>query len=411
MPSKTVVQRCSLALVVAITTVPAALLALPIEKIRNPRETEGNWVSDVANILHPETEQKLNTLINQLKAANGSEIAVATLPDSSQFTTPKELATKLFNTWGIGERGKDNGVLFLISVGDRRVEIETGYGIEAILPDAKVGRIIEERITPAFRRGDFDAGILSGTEAITQSLHGQEIFHSSDSWNFDPPELPGVAFIWTGLVLIIVGVGHTSNVFSNCIGTLAAYLQGLAGLVFIRGLGQSVKLLPRQSSRKKVWRLRFETIGAMRCAVCGGSLEPVEDDAVERSLSPTEKGAVELGSLHIRGWRCRRCAPETMHLRGYESASKRFGHCPICREITVIHETPYVIPNTNPPGPDLRVTNSHCVMCDYTHQNKQLIQNWTVSDNNNSDSGGSSSSGGGHFSGGSSGGGGAGGNW
>jgi uncharacterized protein len=152
MPSKTILRRCSLVLVVAASFVPTVLWALPIEQIPNPRKIQGNWVSDVANILQPETEQKLNTLINQLQAYNGSEIAVVTLPDSTPLATPKELATKLFNTWHIGQKDKDNGLLFLISVGDRRVEIETGYGIEAILPDAKVGRIIEQQITPFQKR-------------------------------------------------------------------------------------------------------------------------------------------------------------------------------------------------------------------------------------------------------------------
>jgi len=61
-------------------------------------------------------------------------------------------------------------VLFLISVKDRRVEIETGYGVEGILPDAKVGNIIETEITPRFRQKDFDGGTLAGTRAIIVSL-------------------------------------------------------------------------------------------------------------------------------------------------------------------------------------------------------------------------------------------------
>jgi uncharacterized protein len=410
MPSKTILRRCSLVLVVAASFVPTVLWALPIEQIPNPRKIQGNWVSDVANILQPETEQKLNTLINQLQAYNGSEIAVVTLPDSTPLATPKELATKLFNTWHIGQKDKDNGLLFLISVGDRRVEIETGYGIEAILPDAKVGRIIEQQITPAFKRGDFDAGTLSGTKAISQLLQGKEIDRGSDAWNSNLlKSLPPLAIFW---VIFIFTIGFYSFVFYlpcfffNSVGNLAASIQGLSGLVLVRGLGQSVKLLPRQSSRKKVWHMRFETIGAMRCAVCGGALEPVEDEAVERSLSPNEKAAVALGSLQFRGWRCRRCAPEAMHLRGYESTSTSFEHCPFCKELTVIIEAPYIIPNTNPPGPDLRITDSHCVNCDYVNQNKEFVRNWIVSDGDNSFGGGSSSS-----SGGSSGGGGAGGNW
>jgi uncharacterized protein len=64
----------------------------------------------------------------------------------------------------IGKKRQDNGVLVLISVGDRRVEIETGYGVEALLPDAKVGNIIDTQIIPYFKKGDFAGGTLAGTK-------------------------------------------------------------------------------------------------------------------------------------------------------------------------------------------------------------------------------------------------------
>lgn len=409
MLSETIRQRCTLVLVVAAAVVPTVLWAFPIERIPNPRRIQGNWVSDVANILRPETEQKLNTLINQLQAANGSEMAVVTVPDSTPLATPKELATTLFNAWGIGQKGKDNGVLFLVSLGDRRVEIETGYGAEALLPDARIGQIIRQRVTPELRRGDFDKGTLLGAEAIALLLQSKDIDLLSGSSFFKPIEPVPVVII--GVVwLFSLGVWllrFVPDVRDN----LAEYLQGLAGLACVRGLGQSVKLHPGQSSREKAWHLKFETVGVMRCSACGEALEPVRDDDVERNLKPTEKAAVALGSLQFRGWRCHRCAPEVFHLRGYESTSKRFEHCPICQELTVISEAPYVIPNTNPPGPNLRITNSHCVNCDYTNQQRDSIDTWIVSDDNNSDGGGSSSSSGGDFGGGSSGGGGAGGDW
>jgi uncharacterized protein len=71
-------------------------------------------------------------------------------------------ATELFNTFKIGKKGVDNGVLMLISKGDRRVEIETGYGMEERLPDARAGAIIRSALTPRFQQGDFDGGTLAG---------------------------------------------------------------------------------------------------------------------------------------------------------------------------------------------------------------------------------------------------------
>ncbi|MGB3767796.1 MAG: TPM domain-containing protein, partial [Phormidesmis sp.] len=81
----------------------------------------------------------------------------------------------------IGKEGVDNGVLFLVSKGDRRTEVETGYGVEGVLSDAKVGSILASRVTPQFKSGNFDAGILAGTEAIVSSLKGEAFEGASSS--------------------------------------------------------------------------------------------------------------------------------------------------------------------------------------------------------------------------------------
>ncbi|MBM3968149.1 MAG: TPM domain-containing protein [Planctomycetes bacterium] len=65
--------------------------AIPVEEIPNPQEIAGNWVSDVAEILQPETEVQINAQINRLHASRGDEIAVVTLPDSQPFSSPKQL--------------------------------------------------------------------------------------------------------------------------------------------------------------------------------------------------------------------------------------------------------------------------------------------------------------------------------
>jgi uncharacterized protein len=115
---------------------------------------------------------ELNRIISELEAKNGTEIAVVTVAKTAPSPTPKAFATELFNYWNIGKQGQDNGVLFLVSVADRRVEIETGYGVEGVLPDARVGNIIETKITPRFKQGDFDGGILAGTQSLVAVLEG-----------------------------------------------------------------------------------------------------------------------------------------------------------------------------------------------------------------------------------------------
>ncbi|MCC5898449.1 MAG: TPM domain-containing protein [Phormidium sp. BM_Day4_Bin.17] len=119
-------------------------------------------------------------MISALEAENGSEIAVVTVANTASQPSPKRFATRLFNDWGIGKAEVDNGVLFLHSVDDRRVEIETGYGVEEILPDTKVGAILDQEILPRFGDNDFDGGTLAGVEAIISALSG-EVFVSPEA--------------------------------------------------------------------------------------------------------------------------------------------------------------------------------------------------------------------------------------
>jgi uncharacterized protein len=112
---------------------PVTSQAITVQEVPNPRQVNNTWVTDKANILSDSTETQLNQMISDLEAKNGSEIAVVTVPDTKPSATPKAFATELFNFWGIGKKGKNNGVLLLISSGERRVQIETGSGIQSIL--------------------------------------------------------------------------------------------------------------------------------------------------------------------------------------------------------------------------------------------------------------------------------------
>ena len=149
---------------------PITSQAITVQEVPNPRQVNKTWVTDKANILSDSTEIQLNQMISDLEAKNGSEIAVVTVPDTKPSATPKAFATELFNFWGIGKKGKNNGVLLLISVGERRVQIETGSGIQSFLPDAKVVGIIQTEITPPFKQQDFDGGTLAGTKALVNVL-------------------------------------------------------------------------------------------------------------------------------------------------------------------------------------------------------------------------------------------------
>lgn len=154
----------------AVALFPLAGLALEVQDVPNPRQINGTWVTDMAGILDAPTQAKLNAEITKLEQKNGAEIAVVTVLETAPSASPKAFTTKLFNYWKIGKKGQNNGVLVLISKGERRVEIETGYGVESILPNATVGNIIDTQITPKFKQGDFNGRTLAGTKAVIIAL-------------------------------------------------------------------------------------------------------------------------------------------------------------------------------------------------------------------------------------------------
>jgi len=169
-------------LCLAIASFPLPSLAVTVQDVPNPQQQYiRGWVTDMANLLGSDTKAKLNQMISKLEAENGTEIAVVTVPDTAASATPKQFATQLFNYWGIGKKDINNGVLFLISKSDRRVEIETGYGIEKILPNARVGNIIDQLIIPHFKQGDFAGGTLAGIQALTKVLERRDILPITNS--------------------------------------------------------------------------------------------------------------------------------------------------------------------------------------------------------------------------------------
>lgn len=160
--------------------VPSVSLGVTIEQVPNPRQTNGGWVTDMADILSPNAEAELNQTISNLEAKNGSEIAVVTVPETAPSATPKQFATTLFNRWGIGKADKNNGVLVLISQSDRRVEIETGSGLQTILPNTKLSNIIQQEIAPKFKQGDYDGGTIAGTKSLVLALENSNQIDNAD---------------------------------------------------------------------------------------------------------------------------------------------------------------------------------------------------------------------------------------
>lgn len=136
-------------------------------------------VVDQANILTPAAEQDLSLKLQGLEEATSDQLVIVTV-NSLEGYQIEEYGYQLGRHWGIGQDGtranaqgnklKDNGVLLIVAPNERSVRIEVGYGLEPVLTDAMSGLIIREGILPAFRNGDYEGGVVAGTDLIIEQL-------------------------------------------------------------------------------------------------------------------------------------------------------------------------------------------------------------------------------------------------
>jgi uncharacterized protein len=129
-------------------------------------------VTDLVGVLDGEARQRLVRILEHVRQQTGAEIAVLVVSTTAPATI-EEYSIAVFERWGIGQKGKDNGLLFLVAAQDRRLWITTGYGLEGVLPDGKVGEIRDRAIIPFFRAGRYTEGIVRGTEALAAAVLAQ----------------------------------------------------------------------------------------------------------------------------------------------------------------------------------------------------------------------------------------------
>jgi uncharacterized protein len=128
-------------------------------------------VVDEAGILSPATRGRLDQELARHEQGTGEQVVVVTLA-SLQGYSIEDFGYQLGRHWGIGQRGRDNGALLIVAPKEHKTRIEVGYGLEDRLTDAQSRIIIEQVMLPAFRRGDYDTGVLDGAAAVLRVLGG-----------------------------------------------------------------------------------------------------------------------------------------------------------------------------------------------------------------------------------------------
>jgi uncharacterized protein len=162
-----------LLLVAALAAGPAAAGPVPPA----PR----HYVTDQAGVLTQAMADALAARLEAFERETSNQIVVWIAPHAPEGTTPEELGADAIRAWGVGQAGKDNGIVFFIFTEDRKTRIATGYGLEGAVPDAMAKRIQAEITSPHFARGDFATGVQLGVDALIKATRGESPVSRSPS--------------------------------------------------------------------------------------------------------------------------------------------------------------------------------------------------------------------------------------
>lgn len=197
----------------------AGLLLLPALLAATEVPYLAGHVNDGAGLLSAETATYLEGMLKAHEDSTSNQVVILTVT-SLEGEVLEEFSIRVVESWKLGQKGKDNGVLLLVAHDDRKVRIEVGRGLEGSLTDATSGRIIRNEIIPQFKAGDYNAGIRAGAEAIVGAIQGTYVA-SDDENTIGDFSARVVAFL---LFLGVVGVFTLIALFTKGAGSWFLYL-------------------------------------------------------------------------------------------------------------------------------------------------------------------------------------------
>lgn len=132
-------------------------------------EHPGAYVEDQAGILSAETRTTLAGMLQELEQKTGAQFIILTVPSTGGLPI-EQFSLERAERWGLGQKGKDNGLLLVIAVQDRKYRFETGYGLEQILPDSFLGSVGRRYLVPRFRQGDYSRGVSDAAAVVARTI-------------------------------------------------------------------------------------------------------------------------------------------------------------------------------------------------------------------------------------------------
>lgn len=397
----------------------AALTTKDIDNVHVADRTR--FVSDMAGAMSASARSRADSLLQSIWRQTSAEPVVVIVP-SLDGEDIDDFATELFSDWGIGKDDRDNGVLMLISTGDRQAVIRTGYGTEGILPDVACARIIRKEMSPRFREGDYDGGILAALHTMQAAMTSDEARAElmSDKANdaaaddFDADEAFDiywkicVALGILGLLAVIIAYfGVRKLPTSRAYATFENIRLGLLVASFI-SLGCLFPAYFLMLAFQRHIRLHKRL-----CPHCHTRMERLDEDNDNAYLTAGQDAEERLDSVDYDVWLCPDCG-ET-DIIPYVNPKKNYTECPSChaRACTLVNRRTILAPTTRREGRGIE--EYVCLNCRRRYEKPYTIAKEVeapiIIGGGGFGSGGGGGFSGGSFGGGMTGGGGASGGW
>lgn len=397
----------------------AALTTKDIDNVHVADRTR--FVSDMAGAMSASARSRADSLLQSIWRQTSAEPIVVIVP-SLDGEDIDDFATRLFSDWGIGKDDRDNGVLMLISIGDRKAVIRTGYGTEGILPDVVCGRIIRNEMAPRFREDDYAGGILASLQTMQAAMTSDEARAElmSDKANdaaaddFDADKAFDIywkicmALGILGLLAVIIAYfGVRKLPTSRAYATFENTRLGLLVASFL-SLGCLFPAYFLMLAFQRHIRLHKRL-----CPHCNTRMLRVDEDNDNAYLTASQDAEERLDSVDYDVWLCPDCG-ET-DIIPYVNPKKNYTECPSChaRACTLVNRRTIVAPTTRREGRGIE--EYVCLNCRRRYEKPYTIAKEVeapiIIGGGGFGSGGGGGFSGGSFGGGMTGGGGASGGW
>lgn len=306
-----------------------------IEDIPNVQIADKNrLVSNPDGLLSAAAESRINSQLLDIRNNTTAEVAMVVIDSIADGENIDDFATELFETWGLGNDKIDNGLLILVVPGERKYAIRTGYGVEGVLPDVVLARLVRREMTPRLKANDLDGGLLALTNGIHEAMTNPEVLEQlkaesedSDSLNWSSIFSAYAGFSLVGTLLIIIvamAMAYSNRRKSNYEKYVALKpMQRISGALCFFLLAMPLVVYVPLRLVLNHWRN-----GRHECPNCGTNMVKQDEDKDNEYLTPAQDTEEKLNSVDYDVWLCPKCGEKDIY--AFVNQDTTYTECPHC---------------------------------------------------------------------------------